>query len=165
MEGAMPEGWSVVRGVLPAGIAGATDWRTNTVYVDPRYRPVVQRCTLTHELVHVERGPSLAPQYDAPEELVVRKIAARRLIDIRELGEALAESDSLGHVSDVLHVDHDTLMIRLKYLHPAERAYLRRRLEHDEHQHPATDRTEDAAGCCASPGPDCPECGHWDQCS
>ena len=49
---------------------------------------------------------------------------------MRDLGEALAESDLLGHVAETLHVDPDMLTVRLAHLHPAERAYLKRRL-HD----------------------------------
>ncbi len=100
------------------------------ITVNPDYPETVQRCTLVHELVHVERGPVLdEPGLAGREELAVRKIAARRLINIRELGEAMAESDQLAHVAELLHVDSDTLTVRLNHLHPAERAYLNNRLE------------------------------------
>lgn len=108
---------------------GETCWPASTVTIDPTYPPPAQRCTLAHELIHVERGPVLdEPVLTAREELAVEKETARRLIDVRDLGEAMAESDQLGHVAELLHVDPDTLTVRLTHLHPAERAYLKRRL-------------------------------------
>lgn len=108
-------------------------WPTMTITIDPRCPAASQRCTLEHERIHIERGP--APDDEvltAREELAVEKAVARRLIDVRELGEALAESDNLGHVAELLRVDPDTLTVRLKHLHPAERAYLKQRLEDEQ---------------------------------
>jgi hypothetical protein len=58
----------------------------------------------------------------------VSDIACRRLIGIRDLGEALAWAHDVDEAADELWVDVDTLRARLDHLHPAERAYLRRRL-------------------------------------
>jgi gp43 len=54
--------------------------------------PVVEeRCTLTHKLVHAEHGPF--PRWlTAREEAAVNAEAARRLILLDALGEALAWS-------------------------------------------------------------------------
>ena len=132
MEGELPDGWTLKYQPLPGRTLGETVWPTKTITIDPRCPPASQRCTLVHEMLHVERGPlpdeiTLA----AREELAVEKATARRLIDTRELGEALAESDHLGYVAERLHVDPDTLTVRLRHLHPAERAYLRRRLDQE----------------------------------
>lgn len=90
-----------------------------------------------HELVHLERGPAVRG-YGAREELEVSKEAARRLLpDIRGVGEALAwaargrefDAACLDEAADELWVDRGTLRVRLEHLHPAERAYLKRRLE------------------------------------
>jgi hypothetical protein len=76
-------------------------------------------------------GP--VPTYLQPrEEPEVDKAAARLLLpNIRAVGEALAwsVSVSVGEAADELSVDEPTLRTRLEHLHPAERAYLRRRLE------------------------------------
>lgn len=49
-----------------------------------------RRCTLTHELVHVERGPvSADPRLAGREERAVDEIAARRLIPLGELIDAI----------------------------------------------------------------------------
>lgn len=81
-----------------------------------------RRCTATHELIHAERG-------DTTCDPSVHQEAARRLIDIKALGEALAFYDGdLHQVADELWVDHETLAVRLNHLHPSERGYLRRRM-------------------------------------
>jgi len=44
-----------------------------------------RRCIITHEVVHVERGPvSADPRLAAREEVVVDEIAARRLIPLED---------------------------------------------------------------------------------
>ncbi|MFI5426108.1 hypothetical protein [Aeromicrobium sp. UC242_57] len=88
-----------------------------------------RRSTLTHELIHHERGPC-SPGSEDREELIVDREAARRLIDIRKLGETLAWAGSHEEAADELWVDVPTLMTRLAALHPAERAYLKQRLAH-----------------------------------
>jgi hypothetical protein len=65
----------------------------------------------------------------AKEEDLVERAAARRLIKLHPLGEAMAESDDLRHVAHLLDVDPALLRARLAHLHPAETAHLRRRLD------------------------------------
>jgi hypothetical protein len=90
----------------------------------------VQRCTLAHEIEHAARGrPPTEPVLAAREELAIEKATARRLIDVRALGEALAESDDPLHVAETLNVDPALLRVRIEHLHPAERAFLANRLQ------------------------------------
>lgn len=90
-----------------------------------------RRSTICHEVVHLERGPAVRG-YGAREELEVSKEAARRLLpDIRAVGEALAWATCVDEAADELWVDRGTLRVRLEHLHPAERAYLKRRLAED----------------------------------
>ena len=70
------------------------------------------------------------PVLAAREELAIDKAVAWRLIEIKALGEALAWTQSLDEAAEELWVDKATLLTRLRHLHPAERAYLTRRLEH-----------------------------------
>lgn len=159
MDSAVPDGWRLAWAHLPGCQVGETCWPSQTITIDPRIPTVAKRCTLTHETIHVERGPSPAVAYDTAEELAVQKATARRLIDIRTLGEALAEStDHLGHVADLLDVTPAVLATRLRWLHPAERAFLRRRLEHHDPQ------PETAAGCCPHPRLVCAECEYGPVC-
>lgn len=86
---------------------------------------------LMHELVHAERGdePCVDAACEARQELIVEKEAARRLIDVRALADvAVAYPDDPHRVAEELDVDYDTLAVRVKWLHPSERHYLRRRV-------------------------------------
>lgn len=89
-----------------------------------------ERCVLTHEIVHAERGPF--PRWaTAREEETVKREAARRLIPIRALADALAWSQLATEIADELSVDVETLQARLRGLHPAERAFLERVIDGD----------------------------------
>lgn len=86
---------------------------------------------LMHELVHAERGdtPCADPVGEAQQELLVAKETSRRLVDIRDLArEAVAYEPDWHRVAEELHVDFDVLTLRMTYLHPAERHYLRRQI-------------------------------------
>jgi hypothetical protein len=88
-----------------------------------------RRCTALHETLHAERGPANAGVLHEREELAVRKITARLMLpDVRAIGEALAWALSPEECADELMVDAEVLRDRLRYLHPAERHYLTRRL-------------------------------------
>lgn len=88
-----------------------------------------RRSTVCHELHHVSRGPTLEGDLEAREELRVEKESARWLLrDVRAIGEALAWAHTLEEAADELCVDERTLWVRLRYLHPSERAALTRRL-------------------------------------
>lgn len=87
-----------------------------------------RRCTLEHELLHLERGPAPLGWVEQDEERVRRETARRMLPDIREVGEALAWATCEEEAADELAVDVPTLRYRLRHLHPAERGYLRHRL-------------------------------------
>ena len=88
-----------------------------------------RRCTLLHECLHAERGPTLEGVLAEREELRIRRETARLMLpDVRLLGEALAWALSPEECAEELHVDVEVLHDRLRWLHPAERWYLRGRL-------------------------------------
>lgn len=89
-----------------------------------------RRSTLTHELIHHERG-CCAVEHQSKEEAAVERLAAKRLIGIEALADAMAWSNDPHEVADELWVDVATLQARLTHLHPAERAFLKRRLGHE----------------------------------
>lgn len=127
----------------------ATDWPELDVVVEPmtgallgelRY-PVIalragtsaaqRRCTLAHELVHLDRGTGDCGPWSAREEGLVHAEAARRLIRIGDLDRALRElggDADLGALAEALEVDTETARVRLRGLEPAERWHLRARL-------------------------------------
>lgn len=109
-------------------LLGCFDYCTRRLTMATDLTQAERRSTLAHELMHVERGP-VPPGQREREEEIVDKEAARLLIGIRELGEALAWTTDMGEAAEELWVDEVMLRARLKHLHPAERAYLHRRLE------------------------------------
>lgn len=104
------------------GILGSWCEWSKTMRLNPTQNQRERRCTAAHELIHAERG-------DTTCDPSVHREAARRLIDLEALGEALATyGEDAAQVADELWVDEDTLRTRLQHLHPSERGYLRRRL-------------------------------------
>lgn len=127
-------GWLLHFAALPSGLMGYTDFGRQQVALDKHLLQAERRCTIAHELEHIKRGPLPAdPVLAAREELVIDKAVARRLIDLKALGEALAWTQNLDEAAEELWVDAATLRTRLQYLHPSEVHYLRRRLEHHDH--------------------------------
>jgi len=116
---------------LPGDVVGLTHHDARVIVLDRRLTQAERRSTLAHELEHVRRGPVPTDTVlAAREEEACERAAARGLIDIVHLGEALAWSHSLDEAAEELWVDRGTLEARLRGLHPAERHHLRRRLEH-----------------------------------
>ena len=85
-----------------------------------------ERCTLAHELVHAERGDCGLSEValNARQELIVEREAARRLISLPALTEAVRWSCHPGELAELLHVDLGTLRARLRSLTDAERLAL-----------------------------------------
>lgn len=129
--------WRRLRDLTHVGLAwqdvddemGHVDWLPPCVTITVGMTQAERRCTLTHELVHLERGPC-PPGDEEREEKIVEREAARLLIDIRKLGESLAWASCPEEAADELWVDVPTLRARLAGLHPSERHYLRERLSH-----------------------------------
>jgi len=105
--------------------------RTNGVdliEMDSRQRQVERRCSLTHEILHIEFGH--VEGCDHPDEQRVVQGSARRLITIRALGRAVAWSGDRAEQADELWVVEDVLNVRLAHLHWSERGYLERATAH-----------------------------------
>lgn len=129
--------WTMLWEVPSSGARAEIHWPSQTITMHPRLLQAERRSVLAHELEHVARGPFPGWAREREEE-TVNAAAARKLIDIRRLGEALAWSTDAHEVADELWVDVPTIEARLRHLHPAERHYLRRRLAHqgdDAHAH------------------------------
>lgn len=105
---------------------GARIWLCRTLTQAER------RCTLTHELVHRERGPVPAdPAAAAREEQIVDEIAARRLITLPQLADGLRWSRQPRELAEHLWVDQPTLQTRMATLDPLEVADLEHELDGD----------------------------------
>ena len=125
--GEVPAGWSVDFAVMPT--RGMCRWNRRTILLDIKLSRIEERCTLTHELVHAERGP-FPCWATAREEAAVNAEAARRLIPLDALGEALAWSLHPTVAAEELDVDPPTLEALLRNLAEAELEALHRRLAH-----------------------------------
>lgn len=102
---------------LPDGILGETDVYT-TIWLDPRQQQARRRSTLAHELAHIKLGHTNG--CNPRDELAASIWAARKLITIDRLADALKWTQDLTELADELWVDESTVETRLKYLHPAE---------------------------------------------
>ncbi|MBM7280315.1 hypothetical protein JTZ10_21460 [Gordonia rubripertincta] len=91
-----------------------------------------RRCTLTHELVHDER--QVFPRdrvLRAREERTVETIAARRLITLEALADALRWTRHEREAAAELWVDVPMLVTFIQSLTEAERDWLNERLADD----------------------------------
>ena len=91
-----------------------------------------RRCTVQHEVLHIERGPQPHGLRAKDEEWVRRATAVRMIPDIRPVGDAIAWALSEEEAAAELGVDIYVLRYRLKHMSPMERAWLKGRLEHDD---------------------------------
>ncbi len=108
-----------------SGRLGETDG-VRVIVMHPDQSQVQRRCTIAHELAHVELGHT--DGCSSVEERAARGLAARWLIDLEDLGDAAVWARSMAELADELWVDADTLAARVEQLHPAEKHYLRRRI-------------------------------------
>jgi hypothetical protein len=104
--------------------------RTMTMTLHPEQSQRQRRCTATHELIHAERGHcgACSPAVDR----AVHAEAARRLISLDELVDALLWSQDEQELAEELWVDVATVMSRLEGLTEYERAEIDRRLDERE---------------------------------
>lgn len=93
-----------------------------------------RRSTLTHELIHHERGIPVEGCNET-EERMVDDLAARRLIPLDALIEAMVWHFGMGsedEIAEHLWVDRDTLVTRLKNLTDYESAYIANEIDRRE---------------------------------
>ena len=62
---------------LPPGVRGATDG-TSAIWMEVDLLQVERRCTLAHELAHIDLGHTTKPT--VAEEQVARRLTAQKLI-------------------------------------------------------------------------------------
>jgi hypothetical protein len=93
-----------------------------------------RRCTLTHELVHLERGVTDCGPWSAREEAYVEAEVARRLVVPADLERALRElggDSDLPGLAQLLDVDAQIARTRLQLITPTERHRIRAPTQHD----------------------------------
>ncbi|MBZ4500140.1 hypothetical protein QRB41_00655 [Mycobacterium avium subsp. hominissuis] len=113
---------------LPERIMGLQ--RGCRIWLNRTLTQAERRCTLTHELVHRERG--VVPLVGAAavrEERIVDEISARRLITLPALADGLRWTRHPRELADHLWVDEPTLQTRMDTLDPIEVAELEHQLD------------------------------------
>lgn len=100
-----------------AGRYGLTDGHA-TIWMHPRQSRTEKRCTLTHELVHLERGHTTACH--SAVEQAVRTETARRLVHIDDLVDAYRWAMSFDELAEECDVTRSVLLDRLENLSPDE---------------------------------------------
>lgn len=108
---------------LPPGYLGCTDHDQGIIWLDSRLTRAEQRCTLAHELAHLERGPLGDGDKDADEQ-ACDEWAARRLVPLSDLMAALRWCSDLRAVAEELWVDKRIVQARLECLTATERERL-----------------------------------------
>lgn len=106
---------------MPDGAPGRTDG-LRVIWLDSRLQQDQRRCTLTHELVHMERGHDGCQERTIEYE--VRAETARRLIPIDELCRHAAWSSSIDELADDLWVTPEVVTDRFQSLTLQEAAQL-----------------------------------------
>lgn len=90
----------------------------------------VRRSNLAHAIAHIDlEHEATTGVLSSRQELAADKLAARRLIGVRELADAVVWAESFEELAHVLDVDERMLWVRGKYLHPPERHLVSRRLD------------------------------------
>lgn len=111
------------------GPLGVTKFADKTISLRRGLTQAERRSVILHECLHAERGPALSTLAGREEQFVRRHTARLLMPDIKMVGDALAWARDLDEAASELWVDRPTLEDRLRWLHPAELHYLRRRLD------------------------------------
>lgn len=102
--------------------------KQQTILLDDRLDQAERRCTLIHEIIHHLSGDHALnePALSAAQERACRDQAARVLISLSALADAMRWSEHAEEIADQLWVDEPTLWDRIENLTPEERDYLTR---------------------------------------
>lgn len=118
---------------LERGQLGQLDFNDDTIRLACDQTQAQRRSTLTHELVHDERGPVPDdPRLAAREELAVELESARRLITLEELVVGILWSQDEVELAEELWVDVATVRARLAGLTDEEKRYVEDRVARRE---------------------------------
>lgn len=108
------------------GLLGAWHHTSGTITLHPDQSQAERRCTLTHELIHAERGHE--GRCCGLVERQVQAETARRLIPLDALATALVWTQDEWEVADELWVDVETARVRIENLTDPEKHYIERRI-------------------------------------
>lgn len=125
--------WRTIRGLDVTvqwerrdGLLGTWDAGTRTMTFHPDQSQRQRRCTATHEIVHAERGHQ--GECNRRLERKVDEEAARRLIPLSALADALLWCVDEWELAEDLWVDQATVRVRLDTLAVWEQQYVDARM-------------------------------------
>lgn len=129
----LPDIHIAVRNIAPARGAVFPDYRV--ILIDQRLNKVEGRCVLAHEVAHLDLGhqPTGIAYFDTRQENEASTHAARRLIGIQALANALAWCRDERELAAELDVDVNTVMVRKATLTPDEIRVIEDRIAAIEH--------------------------------
>lgn len=87
--------------------------------IDKRVLFAQRRCSLAHELEHLDRGDDAC--LDDRAENMIRLSVARKLIPWHDLIDGVAAGLTADDLADALAVTEEVLTDRIRFLHPAEK--------------------------------------------
>ena len=108
---------------LPEDTLGLTDGHSR-IWMSPDQSQAQRRCTIAHEVAHIELGH--VHGCNPTDEAAADRLAARRLVPMDALLDALRWTEELEELADVLHVDMPMLMARLDGLTDLEKQQIKR---------------------------------------
>lgn len=113
---------------LPPGVLGVTAYRSRTIFIARDLLQAERRAVLTHELIHLERGPC-CPLHEGRDEAAVEVETARRLVPLDALVAALLWSQNEAELAEELWVDEAVVRQRLASLTATERQEIEARFD------------------------------------
>lgn len=103
--------------------------RRKVILINNAHTWAAKRSSLAHAVAHLDLGHEQAAGYfEKREEADADQMAARRLITLDDLAEALCWTREYAEIAEELVVDVTMLKVRERHLHVAERHYLRRQV-------------------------------------
>jgi hypothetical protein len=120
---------------LPVGERARFYPESDVILLADHLSQAERRVSMTHELVHRGRGhrSCATPGLERKQERACERETARLLIPLNHLIDAMLWGCCIAEWAEQLWVDEPTVQTRLDHLHPAERGYLKRRIEMKEH--------------------------------
>jgi hypothetical protein len=115
---------------LESGVRGLA--QGNRIWLCKTLDQAGRRTTLSHEILHFERGIVPQPRhsmYTRREERIVDRLAARRLIPLPKLIDALRWSSQPAELADALWTTERMVECRMNALDPIEVAELENSLD------------------------------------
>lgn len=111
---------------LSDGVLGCWAPDVRTIYLSPDLDQAERRSTLTHELVHAIRGdqPCVSTILELRQEAIVEAEAARLLIPLIDLAEALMWCRDEAELAEEMWVDEGLVRARLAALTDVDKAFL-----------------------------------------